>query len=381
MPFLNKKSKKIIFVISEDWYFISHRLFLAKYAISKGFEVSLVTKITKHKQQIESCGINLIDWPINRRSANIFSEFRSISALIKAIKQSSPDIIHSVGLKPILYSAIASKFCKVKIRFFAFAGLGYVFSSKQYLAKLLQPCIVLIMKVLINNKYSTLIMQNEDDAKVFIDKNIVMENQISIIKGAGVDTNFFIGSNNDHDTPIVLLPARLLRDKGIEDFFEIARILKNQGLNARFAIAGREDFDNPEAVDKQSLSNWNESNLVELWGHVENMADAFKKSSIICLPSFREGLPKALLEAASCEKPIVSYDVPGCREIVFNDINGFLIDFRNINELSRAIKTLLLDKSLRIRMGKAGRDLVIKEFSQEKIAKQIESLWLSKLSI
>ena len=375
------KSKKILFVISEDWYFISHRLFLAKYAISQGFEVSLLTNVTKYQKHIESCGINLINWDIKRRSSNIFTEIKSIMILLKAIKKIHPDIIHAVGLKPILYGAVSAKLRRVHIRIFAFAGLGYVFSSTQCLARLLRPCIILILKVLLKNRYSTLIMQNKDDAKVFIKKNIVKKSQIKIIKGAGVDTEIFSGSINSSKTPIVLLPARLLKDKGVEDFFRTAEILKNQGINARFVIAGREDPSNPEAVDKESLAKLSESNVVEFWGHVDNMANAFKKSSIICLPSFREGLPKALLEAASCEKPIVTYDVPGCREVVINNLNGFLINFRKINELAAAIQTLLLDESLRISMGKAGRDLVLKEFSQEKIAKQTESIWLSKINI
>ncbi len=373
------QAKRILFVISEDWYFMSHRLFLAKYAISQGYEVSLITKVTIHKNEIASYGIHLVDWPIRRRSANIFSESKSIFTLLNVIKNLKPDIIHSVGLKPILYGAICAKICKIPVRIFAFAGLGYVFSSSQLLARVIRPIIIIMMKFLLNNKYSTLIMQNTDDQNIFLQQNIVLKSQISIIRGAGVDLKLFSLSKNITQPPIVLLPARLLRDKGIEDFVKSAIILKEDGFNARFVIAGREDPSNPEAIDKASLNKWRESNLIELWGHIDDMVGAFQKASIVCLPSFREGLPKALLEAASCGKPIVAYDVPGCREVVIDKVNGFLVEFKNIIGLSDAIKQLLLNNSLRYSMGNEGRKLVIKHFSQEEIAKQTELLWRSKL--
>lgn len=375
------QAKRILFVISEDWYFMSHRLFLAKYAISQGYKVSLLTKATIHKKEIESYGIHIVDWPISRRSANIFSELKSIFVLLKVIKNFKPDIIHSVALKPILYGAFCAKICKIPVRIFAFAGLGYIFSSSQFLAKVLRPIIVLIMKFLLKNKHSTLVMQNKDDQNIFLQENIVLKSQICIIKGAGVDLKLFSVSKNITQPPIVLLPARLLRDKGIEDFVKAATILKKDGLNARFVIAGREDPSNPESVDQAFLEKLKESNIVELWGHIDDMAGVLQRVSVVCLPSFREGLPKALLEAASCGKAIVSYDVPGCREVVINKVNGFLVEFRNIIGMSDAVKTLLLNNSLRESMGNEGRRLVIKHFSQEEIAMQTESLWKSRLKI
>ena len=186
-------------------------------------------------------------------------------------------------------------------------------------------------------------------------------------------------SKNITRPPIVLLPARLLRDKGIEDFVKAAIILKEDGFNARFVVAGREDPSNPEAIDKASLNKWKESNLIELWGHIDDMAGVLQRSTIVCLPSYREGLPKALLEAASCGKPIVTYNVPGCREVVVDKVNGFLVELKNIIGLSNAIKELLLNNSLRDKMGDEGRRLVVKHFSQEEIAKQTELLWRSKL--
>lgn len=371
--------KRILFVITEDWYFMSHRLFLAKYAISQGYEVSLLTKISIHKEEIESYGIHLFDWPISRRSANIFTELKSLLTLLKVIQKFKPNIIHSVALKPILYGGICAKICKIPVRVFAFAGLGYVFSSSQFLAKTFQPIIILVMRFLLKNKFSTLIMQNKDDQSIFLQKNIVLKSQICIIRGAGVDLKLFSVSKNLTQPPIVLLPARLLRDKGIEDFVRAATILKKDRFNARFVIAGREDPSNPEAIDKATLKKWKNSNIIELWGHIDDMAGALKKSSIVCLPSFREGLPKALLESASCGKPIVTYDVPGCRDVVTDKLNGFLVEFRNIVDLSNAIKKLLLNQSLRESMGNAGRELVKKYFSQEEIAKQTELLWKSKL--
>ncbi len=370
------ESKKLLFVISEDWYFISHRLFLAQYAKSQGYEVYLLTRVTKHADEIKNSGINLIHWPIKRRSANLLKELSSIIKVLQTIKMVRPDIIHAVALKPILYGAIGANIFNIKSRVFAFAGLGYIFSSTQYLARFLRPILTKTIKSLLQNKSSIVIAQNQDDINLLLSNNVVNSDQIKLIRGSGVDTEKFrqkLSSSNAD--PIILLPARLLWDKGIGDFVKASEIFKQRDLSARFIVAGRRDDDNPESIPEDVISEWTENKLLEVMGHVEDMPELYNASSIVCLPSFREGLPKSLLEAASSSKPIVTYDVPGCREVVIDGENGLLVKSRDYKSLAGALEKLLVNSDLRNSMGLAGRKRIENYFSQEEVALQTELVW------
>ena len=370
------ESKKLLFIISEDWYFISHRFFLAKYAKLQGYDVYLLTRVTKYENIIKKSGINLIHWPIKRRSVNLFNELGSIKIVLKTIRMVKPDIIHAVALKPILYGAIGAKIFNIKSRVFAFAGLGYVFSSSQYLARFLRPILSSAFKVFLHNKSSVIIAQNQDDIHLLIKHNIAHNQQIKLIRGSGVDTEKFKQSpSNSNTKPIILLPARLLWDKGIGDFAIASAIFQKKDLPARFVVAGRRDDDNPESIPKNIIDGWKANNLLEVMGHIEDMPALYNSSSIVCLPSFREGLPKSLLEAASSSKPIVAYDVPGCREVVIDGENGILVQARDYQALAQALEVLIKNSNLRTRMGSEGRRMVKKYFSQEEIALQTKKVW------
>jgi len=370
------KPKKLLFIISEDWYFISHRFYLAKYAKSQGYEVHLLTKVTKHEEIIKKSGINLMHWPIKRRSANLLSELSSIKMVLKAIRIVKPDIIHAVALKPILYGAIGAKIFNIKSRVFAFAGLGYMFSSSQYLARFLKPILSIAIKVFLHNKSSIIIAQNQDDINLLLAHNIANAEQIKLIRGSGVDTEQFKQRPSNSSTkPIILLPARLLWDKGIGDFVRASTIFQKKDLTARFVVAGRRDDDNPESIPKDIIDGWKANNLLEVMGHVEDMPALYNSSSIVCLPSYREGLPKSLLEAASSSKPIVAYDVAGCREVVMDGENGILVQERDHQALAQALELLLKNSNLRASMGSEGRRMVENYFSQEEIAFQTEKVW------
>jgi len=370
------ESKKLLFIISEDWYFISHRFFLAKYAKLQGYDVYLLTRVTKYENIIKKSGINLIHWPIKRRSVNLFNELGSIKIVLKTIRMVKPDIIHAVALKPILYGAIGAKIFNIKSRVFAFAGLGYVFSSSQYLARFLRPILSSAFKVFLHNKSSVIIAQNQDDIHLLIKHNIAHNQQIKLIRGSGVDTEKFKQSpSNSNTKPIILLPARLLWDKGIGDFAKASAIFQKKDLPARFVVAGRRDDDNPESIPKNIIDGWKANNLLEVMGHIEDMPALYNSSSIVCLPSFREGLPKSLLEAASSSKPIVAYDVPGCREVVIDGENGILVQARDYQALAQALEVLIKNSNLRTRMGSEGRRMVKKYFSQEEIALQTKKVW------
>jgi glycosyltransferase involved in cell wall biosynthesis len=373
--------KRILFIVSEDWYFVSHRLHLAQKAISKGYQVTLLANVGKSQDLIEGSGIDVIPWSLQRNSYNLAREVNSILEVIKAINRVKPSLIHAVALKPILYSAIASIFTGLKRRVFAFAGLGFIFTSEKLFAKFCRVPIVFAMRLLIKNKYSSIILQNQDDINTLLHLRMIRENSISLIQGSGVDTTIFFPTNNQaiESTPLIILPARLLWDKGIGDFVNAANLLKRKHVDARFILVGQRDIHNPASISESQISEWVESNIIEYWGFEENMPVILNKATIVCLPSYREGFPKVLLEAASCAKPIVTTDVPGCRQAVENNLSGLLVPAKNPQALADAIEKLIHNKSLCKKMGERGLERVNIELSQNIVANKTINLWESIL--
>tara|TARA_Y100000768_G_scaffold388831_1_gene387674 strand:+ start:29056 stop:30192 length:1137 start_codon:yes stop_codon:yes gene_type:complete len=369
--------KKILFIVSEDWYFVSHRFELAKEAISKGYEVSLLTNVYSHKKVIESAGINLLPWSLQRNSYNPIKEIKSILQIFYAINLIKPSLVHSVALKPILYSSIASKFTYIKSIVFAFAGLGYLFTSNKFLIKMARLPLLIALRVLMKNDHSNFIFQNQDDIDTFMDLKIANESNVYLIPGSGVNTNRFYPDSQkiEESVPIIILPARLLWDKGIGDFVEAAKILRNKDFTARFVLVGQPDPHNLANIPQSKIDEWVSSKIIEYWGFQEDMPKIFNQSTIVCLPSYREGFPKVLLEAASCSKPIIATDVPGCRQAVHHNKSGLLVPPRNPKALAETIEKMINDEELCKKMGEFGLKRVHSELSQEIISKKTFLVW------
>ena len=369
-------SKNLLFVVTEDWYFVSHRLNLAIVAIESGYSVTLLSHYTNHRKQIEQFGIDTINWPLNRSSKNPFREIVAIKSIFSAIRQFQPDLIHSVAMKPVLYSAIACTMTGLKSRIFVLAGLGFIFTSKKRSAKFLRPIMEFVFKLLFRGTGTRLILQNPDDKSALLSANVIDENHIRLIHGAGVDTDLFNLHPIPSDVPMIILPSRMLWAKGIQDFIDCAKEINKENKIARFALVGEPDEQNPDAIPTNLLETWNNNGVIEWLGHQNDMPTVFHKSTIVCLPTYYgEGLPKSLLESASCGRPIVTYDVPGCREIVKDGINGFLVKPKSVDGLVSAITELINDKELCFRMGLKGRKRVEKHFTQEKIAAETIAVW------
>lgn len=371
---------RLLFVVSEDWYFVSHRLHLAEAAINAGYKVALLSRISRHCAQIEASGIEVINWPLNRRSRNPFLELRAIWRAYIVLRRFRPDIVHAVALKPVLYSAVACRLVGVRARVFALGGLGFVFSSGKYIAQLLRPFLVLAFRRALSGRHSRLIVQNPDDQAILLTSNVIEFERVRLIKGAGVDTSVFSPQDEVAGVPLVVLPARMLWDKGVGHFVDCARSIKEKGIPARFALVGEPDEHNPESVPVSQLEAWVAEGAVEWWGRSNDMPEVFRQATVVCLPSYREGLPKSLLEAASCGRPILTYDVPGCREVVVDGENGFLVPLKDIQALIASLEKLLCNPELRRRMGIAGRLKVLSEFSQERVAAETMRVWAEVLT-
>jgi glycosyltransferase involved in cell wall biosynthesis len=360
----------LLFLVTEDWYFCSHRLPLARAAIADGFRVSVVTRVARHGDEIRGAGVELIPMDLRRRSMNPFQAGRTVFGLARIYRNVRPDIAHHVAVKPVLYGSIAARLAGVPGVVNAVAGMGYAFSSTDFKARLLRPAILAAFRALLNARGSRLIVQNRDDRALLISKGIVDAERVRLIRGSGVDTTVFLPRPEPTGTPVVMLASRLLRDKGIFEFIEAAKQLMSENIAARFVLVGAPDPENPASISPAQLKDLI-GDAVEWWGPRDDMPRVLAEASVVCLPSsYREGLPKILLEAAACGRPIVATDVPGCREIVVHGENGLLVPARDSGALAAAVKALLDDPDRRSILGARGRCMTEENFSVEHISHQ-----------
>lgn len=363
-------------MVSEDWYFVSHRLHLAAAAVNAGYDVAVLCNLSTHKATIEHHGIRVIAWRIKRRSFSLNKEFQAMQAIRDAITSYRPDVVHAVAIKPVIYTALAAFGRKNLGLVYAFGGLGFIFSSQKFSSLLLRFIVKNILRVIFASDKARLIVQNSDDWLLLTKNSIISSRKIVLIRGAGVETDHFtpLPETLNH-THLVILPARMLWDKGVGEFVEVAKRIREMGLVARFALVGECDEENPQSIARETLESWRSSGIIEWWGRRNDMPKVYAEANIVCLPSYREGLPKALLEAASSGRAIVTFDVPGCREVVAHGENGFLVPFGDIDQLTQAVATLLQDAALRKRMGEKGRMKVLQEFSDKQIFEETLSIW------
>jgi glycosyltransferase involved in cell wall biosynthesis len=272
-----------------------------------------------------------------------------------------------VTIKPVLYGGIAARLCRVRALVSAVPGLGYVFLAEGFVASWRRFLVKLAYRLSLAHRCGRVIFQNPDDLAAFVNAGIMKPQSAILIRGSGVCTDNFHASPEHLTTPLVVLPGRMLWDKGVGEFVQAAASLAREGVKARFALVGDTDPHNPAAIPTETLREWDRAGVVEWWGHRSDMPRVLSEAHIVCLPSYREGLPKALLEAAASGRPIVTADVPGCREIVRHDENGLLVPVADATSLATALRALIEDPGKRQRMGACGRRMVEREFSVDKV--------------
>lgn len=366
---------KLLFLVTEDWYFCSHRLPLARAAKAAGFEVIVATRVNqeRHAAAIAAEGFRLIPLGLRRGGHNPLRELLAIGEIARIYRRERPDIVHHVALKPVLYGSLAARlarFARVPAVVNALAGMGFIFASDSFKARLLRPFVARAFRLLLNAGRSVLILQNPDDRQMLVEQGVVEPGRVRLIRGSGVDIRRFAPTPEPGGMPLVILPSRLLWDKGVGEFVEAARRLRAQGVSARFALVGDSDPENSAAIDDAQLAEWAASGVVEWWGRRDDMPEVFAQANVVCLPSYREGLPKVLLEAAACGRALVATDVPGCREIAIDGHNSLLAPVRDAVGLAAAIRRLVEDARLRGEFGQRGRALVEAELSEERVIEQ-----------
>ena len=355
--------KKILIVVNVDWFFLSHRLDIAKKAISEGYEVSLLTTDTGLKETIEKYGIKFYDILIKRSGTNLISELMLFYKLFSAYKDINPDIIHQITLKPIIYGTFISKFINKKSLIInAVSGLGFVFiNNNNYILK---NILSKLMRFSFNRKNVSFIFQNNDDYLELLNSKIISnKNKINFIKGSGVDlSKYYFAKPNIDNIVKILFPSRMLWDKGVKELKEATEILKPAYLDKiQFILCG--DIDkNKSSVTREFLEDWSDGKYVNWIGYQENMIEIFINSDIVVLPSYREGLPKALIEACAIGRPIITTNAIGCKDCVEDGKNGILVKIKSGIDLANAIEKLVLDSDIRSIMGIESRRKAEVEF-------------------
>lgn len=355
---------KLLYVVNVDWFFISHRLPIALRALELGYEVHLAAADSGKRRYIESLGIHFHDVSFSRSSGSLFMEIKVLLQLKRLVNDLCPDIIHAVTIKAVLYTGLIKHISKGRSALiFAISGLGYVFTSASLRARLTRAFVTLFYRVSLshNNKY--VIFQNDVDEELLTRVAKLKKDERVKIRGSGVDLRVYRYTVQvDTDKIQVVMASRLLKEKGVYDFVEAARLLKGQ-KNIEFVLAGSVDEDSPSAVAEEEIQQWVEEGLIVYLGARDDIPLVFERSHIVTLPSYYgEGVPKVLIEAAACGRPIVTTDNPGCRDSVIEGETGLIVPKKDASALARAILKLAEDAPLRELMGANARLFAEKEF-------------------
>lgn len=346
-----------------DWFFISHRLPLAEAALRDGYKVYLACKDTGRKSEIVSRGIEFINLDISRSGLNPIFELKLLFNLFRLYYRISPSVVHHVTLKPVIYGSIVAKFLKIHAVVNAISGLGYYFTSSE--KKLVKKVMIFFMRFGFNRKNISLIFQNINDTDELRTLNVISkENKLFWIKGSGVDLNVYKSSSFPNFNRVkILFPARMLWDKGVRELYTASFLLKNKYKHEiQFILVGMADTENKAGVSEKFLYDWQDADYIIWLGYQRNMLPIYEDSHIVVLPSYREGMPKTLIEACAMGRAIVTTEAFGCKDCVEHGINGLKVPVKDAQSLADAIEILINDHSLIMKMGSASRTKAEQEF-------------------
>lgn len=353
---MNKK--KILFVVNELNFFLSHRLSIAKEASRKGYLVHLAIenkKLTKvENEHLKDFQIH--NYYVSRSNLNIIFEIYTFISLFLLIKRINPQLVHLITMKPIIYGGIINRILNIKSQVISVTGMGYIFINKQKLRiKLLNFIVKNLLKFAINHKNQKIIVQNNSDLNEFLRVKKISDKNFILIPGSGVNLNFFNYVPENEKNNLIIMVCRLLKDKGVYEFIEAEKKIRNKNIKARFWLVGNIDLSNPSSLTSKDIEKIKEDSKVKFLGFRKDISRLYKYSNIAVLTSYREGFPKSLIEASACGRPIITTDVPGCRDSIINNVTGILINKKNSQQLCDAIELLLKNDTLRKKMGYQAR--------------------------
>jgi glycosyltransferase involved in cell wall biosynthesis len=360
----NSRPRRLLFVINDLAFLISHRLPVALAAIDAGYEVHVAApEDPASEKKLDGAGLHLHRLGLHRHNINPLAEVFGAWQIYRIYRRLQPDLVHLITIKPVVYGGIVARIARLKAVVSAISGLGFAFTSNSLKGRMIGLFVRPLYRLALGHKSQRIIFQNEHDRAMLQSLGLDLSGKAEMVRGSGVDLEVFKPTPEPESPVTVIVPSRLLRDKGIAEFVEAARILKREGSTARFVLAGDAPKGNPDTVKSALLDTWKTEGVVEFWGFCSDMPDVFRQAHIIVLPSYREGLPKALIEAAACARPVVTTDTPGCRDAIVENETGRLVPVRDVAALANAMRGLIDDKATRLRMGAAGRHLAEQEFS------------------
>ncbi|HEY4134967.1 MAG TPA: glycosyltransferase family 4 protein [Alphaproteobacteria bacterium] len=382
---------KLLFLVTEDWYFCSHRLPIARAARDAGYDVWVATRVAQHGAAIRAEGFGLI--PLTRLGRSMGNPLRELSGLAEVVgvyRQAKPDIVHHVAIKPALFGSLAARVAQytggsAPRMVNAIAGLGFIFTSQSLKARLLRPVVRLAFRWLLDRRNGRVIVQNPDDGRLLTEGGLVSPARLVLIKGSGVDLARFAATPEPRadaaHPPIATLVSRMIWDKGVGVLVEAARLLRARNVSLRVLLAGTPDRENAAAIPEEQLRAWNQEGVVEWIGFCDDVAKLWQNSHIAVLPSwYGEGVPKSLLEAAAAARPMVAVDGPGLREVVQEGETGLLVPPRDAAALADALQRLAEDGALRRQMGQTARRRAESEFGDGAVIDATLALYRDLLS-
>lgn len=351
----------LLYVINNPAFFLSHRLPLAQAAQKAGFKVHVATMAGASTAQIMALGFSHHVLPLTRSGKNPFQELRSLWAMYRLFKRLTPDVVHAVTIKPVIYGGIAARLAGVPGFLAAVSGLGYLFIDDR--GGVVKKLALKLYKLALNQPNSRVVFQNESDQQVLLDAGVVHPEQVVLIRGSGVDLEQFTQVAEPAEPPVVaLMVARLLKDKGVNEFIAAAQISQQRHDGIVWQLAGSVDAGNPASLTSAQITHWHQAGVVQWLGEQSHIAELYQKAHIAVLPSYREGLPKSLIEAAACGRAVVTTDVPGCKDAIEENVTGLLVPAKDVTALADAVAKLAHDAAKRQQFGQAGRELAERAF-------------------
>ena len=377
---MKSSTPRLLFVVNQLAFFKSHRLPLALAAQAAGYDVHIATACDDGLQEMRALGLTCHTIPIRRAGLNPLADLRLFVALLTLFWRLRPDVVHLVTIKPAIYGGLAARCLRVPGVVMAISGLGFVFIQKGRLSRILQWLVIQLYRLAVGGGRVRVIFQNRDDQELFKTFMGIQDEQTVLIPGSGVSLSSYRYLPYPDDPVVVTMAARLLVDKGVFEFVDAVQQLRASGVEARFRLAGDIDPDNPSSCSAEDVNRWRVEGAVEILGHCADIPALFSESHIVVLPSYREGMPKVLLEAAACGRAVVTTDVAGCRNAIEPGVTGLLVPARDAHSLAKAMRTLIADSRVRRAMGEAGRHKAEREFDIEQVISQHMQLYSAAIA-
>lgn len=368
--------KKVLFLVNLDSFFVSHRFRIAENLIKEGCEVHIATEFTGFKKILTNRGLKTHSIKFKRNSSSLFVNMFAIIQIFFLLKKIKPDLLHLISIKPIILGGLVSLFSPVKSLVISVTGLGSMFLSSGFFSNIRIFIINYLYKQIFTFPNLVVILQNKNDQNYLVKNSNLKKSKIKIIKGMGVDLKEFKFSKIKNSTyPTILMASRLIADKGLFEYIKAAEHLKKEKFKGNFLLAGNIDKYNPSKISSSHINLWKKKKIIRHYNYLSEISKLIKKSTIVVLPSYREGFPKILMEASACGRPIIATNVPGCRDAVINKKTGLLIPPKNYIALAKSIKLLCSNKKKIKKMGIRARQHAVKNFDIRNIVSQHLSIY------